>query len=93
MCECVCVCLFICVVVHIFSSLLSLLRHVYAYMHKSRTHIHHTHTRIHPHTGKEIEILEKDPGYIDSVLAKGAERARTIAAQTMKEVRDVIGML
>jgi len=43
--------------------------------------------------GKEIERLTRDPGYIDSVLASGAENASAIATRTMKEVRDVIGML
>ena len=35
--------------------------------------------------------LEKDPGYLESVISKGNDKARGIAAQTMKEVREVFG--
>ncbi len=36
--------------------------------------------------------LEKDPGYIESVLKKGAEKARALAQQTMVEVREAVGI-
>ena len=37
--------------------------------------------------------LRADPGYIDSVLADGAERARAIAHPIVDEVKDVVGLL
>jgi tryptophanyl-tRNA synthetase len=36
--------------------------------------------------------LESDPGYLDKVLANGAERARAVAHQTMKRVREAVGI-
>jgi tryptophanyl-tRNA synthetase len=36
--------------------------------------------------------LESDPGHIDKVLAEGAERARAVAEQTMKRVREAVGI-
>jgi tryptophanyl-tRNA synthetase len=36
--------------------------------------------------------LAKDPAYVWDVLADGAKRARAIAAETMGEVRDAIGL-
>ena len=36
--------------------------------------------------------LEKDPGYIESALKKGAEKARALAQQTMVEVREAVGI-
>jgi tryptophanyl-tRNA synthetase len=41
----------------------------------------------------EMRGLQADPSYIDAVLAKGAERARAIAAPIMDQVKDVIGFL
>src|SRR5499426_106576 len=41
----------------------------------------------------EMKRLIADPVYIDSVLADGAARARTIAAETMKAVKDIIGFV
>ena len=38
------------------------------------------------------EELEKDPGYIEEVLRKGAEKARQTAAETMDEVRRTVGL-
>jgi tryptophanyl-tRNA synthetase len=43
--------------------------------------------------GSEMKRLIKDPGYIDSVLADGATRAQSIAAETMKTVKDVVGLV
>lgn len=37
--------------------------------------------------------LAADPGYVDKVLADGAERARAIAHPTMKRVRAAVGLL
>ena len=43
--------------------------------------------------GAEMRRLQADPQYIDAVLADGAERARAIAAPTMRAVEDVVGLL
>ena len=36
--------------------------------------------------------LEADPAYVDSVLARGAEKARSYAAPVMDAVRRAVGM-
>jgi tryptophanyl-tRNA synthetase len=36
--------------------------------------------------------LAKDPSYVQGVLDNGAKRARTIAEQTMVEVRQAVGL-
>jgi tryptophanyl-tRNA synthetase len=41
----------------------------------------------------EMKRLTADVAYIDSVLADGADRARVIAVETMKSVRDIIGFV
>ncbi|MAZ83659.1 MAG: tryptophan--tRNA ligase [Hoeflea sp.] len=41
----------------------------------------------------EMRKLEADPGHIDAVLKKGSERAGEIAARTMSDVKDIIGLL
>jgi len=41
--------------------------------------------------GDELRRIEKDPGYVDSVLLQGGEKARGIAEENMKEVRRLIG--
>lgn len=41
----------------------------------------------------EMRRLTADPASVDAVLRKGAERARTIAAETMAEVKDIVGFL
>lgn len=38
------------------------------------------------------EELEKEPGYIDEVLHKGAEKANAVAAQTVDEVYRAVGL-
>ena len=38
------------------------------------------------------EELEREPGYIDEVLRKGAEKANAVAAQTMDEVYRAVGL-
>src|SRR5512146_1945898 len=40
--------------------------------------------------GAEMKKLVKDPVYIDSILAEGSDRARVIAADTMKAVKDIV---
>ncbi|MFP6870212.1 MAG: tryptophan--tRNA ligase [Nitrospinota bacterium] len=41
---------------------------------------------------EERRRLEKDPGYVDSVLAQGGARARAEAQMTMKLVREACGL-
>lgn len=41
----------------------------------------------------EMKRLVQDPAYIDSVLGNGAERAQAIAADTMKAVKDIVGLV
>jgi tryptophanyl-tRNA synthetase len=43
--------------------------------------------------GAEMKKLVQDPVYIDSVLADGSQRARAIAAETMKAVKDIVGFV
>jgi tryptophanyl-tRNA synthetase len=43
--------------------------------------------------GEEIKKLRNDVSEIDKILEDGAKKAREIAAETMKEVRDVVGLL
>jgi tryptophanyl-tRNA synthetase len=40
-----------------------------------------------------MKRLVQDPAYIDSVLTEGADRARAIAAETMKAVKDIVGFV
>ncbi len=41
----------------------------------------------------EMRRLKDDVSYIDSVLADGSDRARAIAAETMKAVKDIVGFV
>ncbi len=43
--------------------------------------------------GAEMKRLVQDPAYIDSVLADGSRRARVIAGETMKAVKDIVGFV
>ena len=43
--------------------------------------------------GAEMSRLVADPGHIDAVLRDGAERAATIADGTMRDVKDIVGLL
>jgi tryptophanyl-tRNA synthetase len=43
--------------------------------------------------GTEMQRLMADPGYVDSVLRDGAERARAIAEPILHEVQDIVGFL
>jgi tryptophanyl-tRNA synthetase len=41
----------------------------------------------------EMKRLTADPAYVDSVLVDGADRARTIAAETMQTAKDIVGFI
>jgi tryptophanyl-tRNA synthetase len=41
--------------------------------------------------GREMARLRADPGFVDSVLAAGADRARAVAQATMADVRRAAG--
>jgi tryptophanyl-tRNA synthetase len=43
--------------------------------------------------GAEMKRLVNDSAYIDQVLADGADRARAIAAENMKAVKDIVGFV
>jgi tryptophanyl-tRNA synthetase len=43
--------------------------------------------------GSEMQRLVKDPAHIDAILADGAGRAETIADETMKAVKDIVGFV
>jgi tryptophanyl-tRNA synthetase len=44
-----------------------------------------------PFRARRDELLA-DPGYVDRILADGAEKARTVAATTLREVRTAVGL-
>jgi tryptophanyl-tRNA synthetase len=41
----------------------------------------------------EMRRLVSDPGHLDAVLARGAERAREIAAPIMRDMRRIVGLV
>lgn len=43
--------------------------------------------------GEKIKALRQKPQWVDDVLHHGASKARHIAKQNLKEVKEVIGML
>ncbi len=43
--------------------------------------------------GAEMKRLVADTAYIDAVLADGSMRAQAIAAETMKSVKDIVGLI
>ena len=43
--------------------------------------------------GAEMKRLMQDPAQIDAILNDGADRARVIAAETMKAVKDIVGFV
>ena len=43
--------------------------------------------------GGEMRRLTADPGYIDAVLRRGAERANALAAPHLRQVFDIMGLL
>ncbi|MFT4042753.1 MAG: tryptophan--tRNA ligase [Gordonia sp. (in: high G+C Gram-positive bacteria)] len=45
-----------------------------------------------PLRGKVLEYLD-DPSYLDRILADGAQRARSVAAQTLRDVYDKVGFI
>jgi tryptophanyl-tRNA synthetase len=40
-----------------------------------------------------MKRLVADPGHVDSILVDGADRARVIAAETMKATKDIVGFV
>ncbi len=49
--------------------------------------------KLSPITGEMKRMLEKDQGYIDAVLEKGAARAHAIADPVLKQVRNIVGFI
>jgi tryptophanyl-tRNA synthetase len=43
--------------------------------------------------GSEMQRLMADPGYVDSVLAEGGERAAAVAEPILREVHEIVGFL
>jgi tryptophanyl-tRNA synthetase len=43
--------------------------------------------------GGEMRRLQADPGYIDQVLRRGAERAQAIAAPVLRDAKEISGLL
>jgi tryptophanyl-tRNA synthetase len=43
--------------------------------------------------GAEMKRLANDPGYVDSVLIDGADRARVMADKTLTAVKDIVGFV
>ncbi len=43
--------------------------------------------------GAEMQRLVSEPGYVDDILRRGAERANDMADRHMKEVHDIVGLL
>jgi tryptophanyl-tRNA synthetase len=41
----------------------------------------------------EMKRLQNDPATIDAVLADGSARARKLAGETMKAVKDIVGFV
>src|SRR5690349_15111788 len=41
----------------------------------------------------EMKRLVADPGHVDAILIDGADRARAIAAETMKKTKDIVGFV
>ena len=41
----------------------------------------------------EMKRLAADPGHVDAILIDGAERARSIARQTMQQTKDIVGFV
>ncbi|MFH0750178.1 MAG: tryptophan--tRNA ligase [Candidatus Gottesmanbacteria bacterium] len=42
---------------------------------------------------KQYEALKQNPQIVKDILARGAERAQTVAGETMKEVKNTIGLM
>ena len=43
--------------------------------------------------GGEMKRLMADPGYVDGILRKGADKAGSIAAKHLREIQDLVGFL
>ncbi|MGO9134702.1 MAG: tryptophan--tRNA ligase [Methylovirgula sp.] len=43
--------------------------------------------------GEEMKRLTKDPAHIDQILTHGANRARSLARETMTAVKDIVGFV
>jgi tryptophanyl-tRNA synthetase len=43
--------------------------------------------------GAEMKRIAADPSYIDGILSEGADRARKIAAHTLRDVREIVGFV
>ena len=43
--------------------------------------------------GENMKRIAKDPGYVDGILHRGAERANEIARRHLAEIHDIIGLL
>ena len=43
--------------------------------------------------GENMKRIAKDPGYVDGILHRGAERANEIARRHLGEIHDIIGLL
>jgi tryptophanyl-tRNA synthetase len=41
---------------------------------------------------KRKEEIAANPDYVEEVLKKGAEKASAVAEETMKEVREIVGL-
>jgi tryptophanyl-tRNA synthetase len=42
---------------------------------------------------KKREELLKERGYVESILAEGAEKAASVASDTMKQVKEAVGLI
>ena len=49
-------------------------------------------TKLSP-VASEMKRLVADPGHVDSILIDGADRARAIAAETMRATKDIVGFV
>ncbi len=49
-------------------------------------------TKLSP-ISSEMKRLARDPAYVDAVLIDGGERANAIAAQTINDVKDIVGFI
>ena len=43
--------------------------------------------------GKEIKKLMNDETYLHGILNKGGEKARVIAEENLKNIRDIVGLI
>jgi tryptophanyl-tRNA synthetase len=43
--------------------------------------------------GAEMKRLQADPGYVESILRRGSERASALAGRYLREAQDIVGLL